>query len=219
MKNKCGSQSNDCKKMGELTKNIVHTLELYPGLCDRELTEAIKGPKASPQYINQNCRLLASQGFLLRQVREDGLIGNFLKAESQANPDFRQTRDRENADIISEKKMKQILESYLIARGWETEIDWSSTHGIDIQAKRDLEKWIIEVKGSQPSNPLYINYFLSVLGEILQRMDDPVCKYSIALPDIEQFHRLWERLPLLAKERACITALFVNPAGVVTETN
>ena len=82
----------------------------------------------------------------------------------------------------------------------KTEIDWSSTHGIDIQAKRDLEKWIIEVKGSQPSNPLYINYFLSVLGEILQRMDDPVCKYSIALPDIEQFHRLWERLPLLARE-------------------
>ncbi len=31
-----------------------------------------------------------------------------------------------------------------------------------------------------------VNYFLSVLGETLQRRDDETAKYSMALPDLEQ---------------------------------
>ncbi|BDG48321.1 hypothetical protein PspKH34_28820 [Parageobacillus sp. KH3-4] len=54
---------------------------------------------------------------------------------------------------------------------------------------------------------LNVNYFLTILGEILQRMEDPYAKYSIALPGIQQFLKLWDRLPLLAKMR---TALFVD---------
>jgi hypothetical protein len=80
-----------------------------------------------------------------------------------------------------------------------------------------MDRWIIEVKGSRSHNPLCVNYFLLVLGEIFQRMDVPNCKYSVALPDIEQFRRLWERLPLLAKNRIGITALFINLNGNVTE--
>jgi hypothetical protein len=205
--------------MGEIERNIVQTLELYPGLCDRELADIVKGRNASSQYINQNCRMLESQGILMRQMREDGRIGNYLKPDGSTNSSFLLTRDEKIADNISEKKMKQILEGYLTSLGWDVEIAWGPTHGIDIQAKHNLEKWIIEVKGSQPGNPLYISYFLSVLGEILQRMDDPACKYSIALPDIEQFHRLWERLPTLTKERTRITALFVNLNGSVIESN
>lgn len=35
-------------------------------------------------------------------------------------------------------------------------------------------------------------------------MNDSEARYSIALPDLEQFRRLWERLPKLAKERTTI---------------
>ena len=62
-----------------------------------------------------------------------------------------------------------------------------------------------------------VNYFLGILGETLQRMDDLFAKYSIALPDVPQFHKLWERLPQLAKRRTEITALFVTAQGAVTE--
>jgi len=58
-----------------------------------------------------------------------------------------------------------------------------------------------------------INYFLSMLGETLQRMDDPAARYSIALPDMAQYRSLWERLPALAKERTTIDILFVDADG------
>jgi hypothetical protein len=61
-----------------------------------------------------------------------------------------------------------------------------------------------------------VNYFLAILGETLQRMDDPRAKYSIALPDVQQFRTLWQRFPHTAKERTEITALFVSEDGKVT---
>jgi hypothetical protein len=54
-----------------------------------------------------------------------------------------------------------------------------------------------------------------VLGETLQRKDDPKTVYSIALPNVKQFRNLWNRLPLLAKQRTGITALFVSADGQV----
>lgn len=120
-------------------------------------------------------------------------------------------------DCIPEKKVKQILKGFLTSQGWNPRITWGSTHGIDIEAKRNTARWIIEVKVAESSNPAIVNSFVSVLGEILQRMDYQECKYSIALPDTEPFRRLWERLPTLAKDRTGITVLFVNPAGNVTE--
>lgn len=60
-----------------------------------------------------------------------------------------------------------------------------------------------------------VNYFLGVLAETLQRMDDPNAKYSIALPDVKQFRNLWNRLPLLAKKRTGITEIFIDEQGKV----
>jgi hypothetical protein len=62
-----------------------------------------------------------------------------------------------------------------------------------------------------------VNYFLAVLGQLLQRMDDPGAKYSIALPDLPQFRRLWDSLPPLAKKRTEISAVFVAASGQVQE--
>ena len=63
-----------------------------------------------------------------------------------------------------------------------------------------------------------VNYFIAVLGETLQRMDDANAKYSIALPDMPQFCGLWNRLPRLAKDRTRISMLFVDPDGRVRES-
>ena len=49
----------------------------------------------------------------------------------------------------------------------------------------------------------------------LQRMGRNDARYSIALSDMPQYRRLWERLPELAKMRTRIGALFVEDAETV----
>jgi len=109
------------------------------------------------------------------------------------------------------------LKAWLEASGWEVSVIWGRAHGIDLEAKKNGLRWIIEAKGCGSRNPMRANYFLSILGELLQRMDDPDARYSIALPDMQQFRRLWQRLPQLAKARTTISALFVSPSGKVEE--
>ena len=120
-------------------------------------------------------------------------------------------------EVLSERRTKQILNDFLISQGWDPQIDWGPAHGIDIEARRGTMRWIIEVKVSELPDEKVVDAFVSVLGEILQRMDDPKTRYSIALPDTEPFRRLWKRLPTLAKHRSGITALFVNSSGYVVQ--
>jgi hypothetical protein len=119
--------------------------------------------------------------------------------------------------IFSEDQVKAILEHWLSAQGWSLDIAWAKTRGIDIHARRSNERWIIEVKGGGSLQAMRVNYFLGVLGETLQRMNDPNAAYSIALPNIKQFRNLWSRLPQLAKDRTRISALFVDELGSVEE--
>jgi hypothetical protein len=121
------------------------------------------------------------------------------------------------ANYLSEDSVKTLLCAHLKREGWMTTVAMAAAHGIDVDARRDTERWIIEVKGCGSLNAMRVNYFLSVLGETLQRMDDHSAKYSIAFPDIEQFRRLWERLPELAKRRTSISCLFVRDDGQVEE--
>jgi hypothetical protein len=119
--------------------------------------------------------------------------------------------------LFSEDEVKRALEGCLAAQGWSVEIAWAKTRGIDLHARRNKQRWIIKVKGSGSPDAMRVNYFLGVLGETLQRMDDPNAMYSIALPDLKQFRNLWSRLPELAKERTRISAIFVQSSGIVEE--
>lgn len=120
-------------------------------------------------------------------------------------------------DVLSEDGLKRSLQAWLQGEGWQVTVAWGQAHGADIEATRDGKQWIIEVKGQGSRNAMRVNYFLAILGETLQRMTDPAAKHSIALPDIQQFERLWQRLPHLAKERTGITALLVAGDGKVRE--
>lgn len=95
------------------------------------------------------------------------------------------------------------------------QVAWGHSQGIDIEAYQGTKRWVIEVKGGGSLHPMRVNYFQGALGELLQRMDKPDASYSIAFPDMEQFRRLWERLPALAKNRTEISALFVDKNGNV----
>ena len=111
---------------------------------------------------------------------------------------------------MNEDAIKKKIEKYLKSKGWKVEVAFGRKKGIDIVAMKGSERWVIEVKGSGSLHPMRNNYFISVLGETLQRMNCPNTRYSIALPDIQKFRRLWAELPDLAKERVKIDCIFVS---------
>lgn len=205
----------------KLTSIVLNYVEVEPGLTDRQLTDRIFGKATHPSQVNQSCRLLASQGTIERKPRDDGKVGNYRsegKMESSvARASYDTSLASSLADGLSEDQVKRYLVQWLESSGWSVEVAWGKTRGTDVIARRGDSKWMIEAKGSGSLQPMRVNYFLSILGETLQRMSDPDAKYSIALPNMAQFRGLWDRLPTLAKQRTSISALFVASSGSIDE--
>ncbi|MFH1445849.1 MAG: MarR family transcriptional regulator [Chloroflexota bacterium] len=201
--------------MATLRERIVIYLQNYPGSTDREITDALNGHSAPQQPVNQTCHKLENTGILIRRKRPDGLIGNYLTSNASTFAISQKPLVNQKAvdDHLTEGNVKKTLEKWLVNQGWQVQVAWGHSHGIDIDAKRGMQRWVIEVKGGGSLQPMRVNYFLGVLGEVLQRMDDPDASYSIAFPDMQQFRNLWDRLPSLAKKRTQITALFVDGEG------
>jgi hypothetical protein len=202
--------------MASLAQLILAAVEKQPGITDRRLAEALFGAGTPQQRVNGECRRLADQRLLQRAVRPDGLIGNYCLGENASPRQVWPMPVTVDATVLSEDWLKTALKEWLEAQGWEAEVAWGRTRGIDLHARRGRERWIIEAKGRGSLDPMRVNYFLCVMGETLQRMTDSEAAYSIALPDMKQFRNLWARLPPLAKQRTQITALFVSEDGKVT---
>jgi hypothetical protein len=205
------------KIVSTLAEQIIKLLEHNPGLTDREITDSLRGHSDSQQPINQRCHALKDKGVLVRRTRPDGLIGNYLTSQAGNYMVSRkvETNQKSTNDNLSEDDVKRFLEKWLAGDGWQVQVAWGYSQGVDIEARQGTRRWAIEVKGCGSLSAMRVNYFLGVLGETLQRMDDPEASYSIAFPDIQQFRRLWERLPALAKNRVGISALFVDKNGSV----
>jgi hypothetical protein len=204
--------------MASLPQRILALLNESPGLTDRQITNRLLGSTAPQQSVNIAARGLAKKGRLLRRRRDDGLIGNYSNADATAPAqETPKTASASSAEALSEDRLKHHLREWFRSNGWDAHVAWGHERGIDIKAMRNGANWVVEVKGIGSRPEMRVNYFIGILGETLQRMHDPTAKYSIALPDVPQFRRLWERLPLLAKQRTQISALFVSANGTVTE--
>lgn len=205
--------------MNPLSQRILALLSHHPrGLSDREIGEYLFGNDHHHQHINQTCNKLAQKQQI---VRDDSFrpTRNILIGSASRNENFsiRHSERTASSHDLSEDALKQHLHTWLAGQNWETTIAWGKTHGIDIEARKGPHRWLIEVKGIGSLSAMRVNYFLAILGEILQRMNDDSAKYSIALPKTPQFIGLWNRFPDLAKQRTGISALFVDSAGNVEE--
>lgn len=201
--------------MATLRDRVLRLIRSTPGLTDREITDRLLGTGSAQQGVNQAARALASEGLVTRRARDDGKLRNYpaevAEESSSHHPEDSAT------DSLSEDDVKQKLQAWLEAAGWKVTVVWGRGQGIDIDARHHDRRWVIEAKGRGSLDPMRVNYFLGVLGELLQRMNDPEAKYSIALPDLPQFRGLWDRLPALAKQRTGISSLFVADSGRVEE--
>lgn len=199
-----------------LKERILVAVTQTPGMTDRELADQLLGVGSPQQSVNQAARLLESAGAVLRVTRPDGKIGNF---PSGAQPPAVVRVDYQpvvSSGDLSEDEVKRAVRNWLEQSGWTVEVRWGRERGIDVEAALDGKRWVIEAKGCGSRQAMRVNYFIAMLGETLQRMDDADARYSIALPDMQQFRRLWDRLPALAKSRTGISAIFVGADGSVT---
>lgn len=196
-------------------ESIMIYIKQFPGATDTEIENYLK---KAHQTINQACRSLEADGYLTRKTNSEkgNLIGNYPLDKNYPSTNATPCKKEINSndkEPLQEDDIKHILNNYLINHGWNTKVAWGHQQGIDIEAIKDNKRWIIEVKGSGSRQPMRVNYFISILGETLQRMTDSEARYSIALPDLEQFKRLWDRLPQLAKERTTIDLILVDENG------
>ncbi|MEZ0578133.1 restriction endonuclease [Nocardioides sp. MH1] len=113
---------------------------------------------------------------------------------------------------ISEDEVKAAVRDYLVADGFVVEVAWGRSPGIDIVATRsDGRRLVIEVKAEKGvTGAQQHNYFVGMLGELVQRMNDPAATYGIALPDNGQYRGLVNRLPSYARERLGLVVFWVS---------
>jgi hypothetical protein len=202
-----------------LKDSILAVVRSAPGLTDREITNRLLGSRAPLQAVNKMARSLVAEGLLARHCRYDGKLGNYSAAVSQG-PSFGPAAGGESIearDPLCEDEVKRKLQAWLEGMGWNVVVARGRSQGINIDARQSGRRWVIKAKGRGSLDPTQVNDFLGVLGELLQQMRDPQAKYSVALPDLWRFRRLWDRLPKMAKRRTGFSALFVDDVGRVRE--
>ncbi len=88
----------------------------------------------------------------------------------------------------------------------------AASRGTDIDARHlDGRRYVIEAKAEVGKNGAqHVNYFVGMLGKLVQRMDDPDASYGIALPTNRQYRGLVDRLPALAKDRLHLSVFWVS---------
>jgi len=138
------------------------------------------------------------------------------RSAARAVPRVREPDRGSACDGPPAKTLTALLESWLQANGWRPAARRDRDRDIEARNRAGHRWRILAPPTEELPERGTSDEFLGVLGALLQRMDDPLTMYSIALPDVRLYRGLWERLPVLSKRRLGLTALFVNSNGAVT---
>lgn len=185
-----------------LGSHILRTLKRSSvPLDDDELAQALGVVR---QQINQAARGLEKSKKLIRVKGPEGKLINILNdrpgrkiaATLERTPPSPSGSD---SSRITEDEVKLAIRDHLASQGYQVEVAWDRSPGIDIEACRGEERLVIEAKGEASLQPQQHNYFVNALGELVQRMDDAHARYGLALPNHRQYHGLVERLPQVAR--------------------
>lgn len=167
------------------------------------------------QQVNQLCRAMEYEGLVTRSRGPAGKIVNQLTGQGAVPPAPRGRVSTPSApgDLITEDDVKQAVADWLSAQGFEVAVAWGHDAGIDVEGRRDDERWVIEAKGTGGYDQMSRNYFTGVIGSLLQRMTNEEAHYALALPEAPPFINLVARFPELARRRTHLWFLLVRRAG------
>lgn len=196
--------------MATIAERILQAIRYAP-LDDDVLAKRLGVPQR--QSINQAARRLESQGRLRRVTGPDGKIVNTLpETEGNPGPAVAKVRPAPQQSRVTEDEVKTAVRDHLASGGYEVKVAWDRTRGIDIDARHpDGRRYVVEAKAETGTRGAQqVNYFLAMMGELLQRMDDDTATYAIALPLNAQYRGLVDRLPRLARERVGLNFFWVT---------
>lgn len=202
--------------MATLADRILDAIR-YAALDDDALAKRLG--VGHRQAVNQVAHRLEAQGRLQRFTGPDGKIVNALPGTpTQQTPEptpVRVVPGSSHGDRITEDEVKEAVRTHLTARGFDVTVAWGRVRGIDIDARHaDGRRYVIEAKAEVGTRgPQQVNYFLGMLGELVQRMDDAAASYGIALPDNRQYRGLVDRLPDSGQGKAEIDSVLGQPRG------
>lgn len=95
---------------------------------------------------------------------------------------------------LDEDTVKTSVADFLRSRGYTVSVGKKRERGADMRATKDGLKLIVEAKGEGSRSEMFNNFFISILGEVLQRMNEQAAEYGIALPAHRKYARLIEEL-------------------------
>jgi hypothetical protein len=92
---------------------------------------------------------------VVAHMLEDGTLvrsspGRYRLARNRHRPVVVPPPPSTDGDRITEDAVRSSLKRYLEAEGWTVEVRWGRERGIDIDARRDDERLIVEAKGEAP---------------------------------------------------------------------
>jgi len=196
-------------------ERVLTFLEQFPGRDDDEIASALN--IAPRQTVNIVCRKLSQEGRIRRELGPRGkLINSVITGAISAVP-AKEPNIEPRIVVITEDQVKQTIATMLEQSGWSVKVAWGRTRGVDITATRGDERWLIECKGTGSRPEMHNNYFVAVVGEVLQRMHDDRAKHSIAFPELPKYRRLWSELPTNVKQRLQLSVLFVGADHTICE--
>lgn len=195
--------------MSGLRDKVVEFVRAHPSATQKEIAEGIFGLGAPQPRANGLVRALVADGTLIESNSRPKTYGcaDGAPAKEPVEP--------QPKTLMGEDFVKESVKAWLEAQGFTVRVAYGREHGIDIEAFRDSERWIIEAKGSASRPEMWTNFFHNALGQIAIRMQDPSARYGLAMPDCQQYRRLWKKVPLLARERMRLSGLFVDEAGAL----
>ena len=209
---------------------VSATMALMASLGDRILDAINSGPLDDDelsrrlgvghrQAVNQAAHRLEAQGRLRRFTGPEGKIVN-VRADDPGQQIAESVATRAvpagpEVSRVTEDEVKEAVRAHLATRGFDVAVAWGRVRGIDVDARHpDGRRYVIEAKAEVGrSGAQQVNYFLGMLGELVQRMDDVQASYGIALPNNPQYRGLVDRLPALAKERLRLSVFWVSREG------
>jgi len=91
---------------------------------------------------------------------------------------------------MKEETVKAAVATFLRTQGYTVAVGKERERGPDMRATREALNLIVESKGEGSRPEMFNNYFLSAIGEIIQRRSMQAAEYGIALPAHSKFVRL-----------------------------
>src|SRR5919106_5192419 len=82
-------------------------------------------------------------------------------------------------ELMVEDEVKLAVKTLLEERGYTVEVVWGHARGVDLEARKEEERLLIEAKGDAPTPQMQGNCFLNAMGELDQRMVDPDAEYGL----------------------------------------